>query len=248
MYRIAAVDDHPMFLEGIACALSEMPDVALVAKGNCASDAIEIANRIRPELMFLDVSVPGCGLQAAQVILAAQVDCRIVFFTSAEDDERLRRSLALGAHGYLLKGDAVSDLQDAIRRVRDGRQFISAEFSRRAADAGRRASANASRIDVLTARERSILNLILTGHSSKEAAAALGVSAATVKSSLSTIYAKLAVRTRLEAVLLWRSWLHEAGTSPAIDCAPRDRRSSEGKGKEPAKTSAMAHASGKTLN
>ncbi|MDP9362834.1 MAG: response regulator transcription factor [Chloroflexota bacterium] len=206
--QIAIVDDHPLFREGVALTLAAQPDIQVVAEGASAADAVRIAGEKLPEVMLLDISMPGGGLNAARQIAAAYPVVKVVMLTVSEDDEDVTAALRAGARAYVLKGVAARELVGILRSVAAGDVYVTpslaasllAELTGPAT--GR---AGGSRLDELTEREREILERVASGDSNKEIAARLGLSEKTVKHHMTNILQKLQVRNRVEAALLARA-------------------------------------------
>ena len=202
--RIAVVDDHPLMREGIAAVLSSVDDFEISATGENASDAIRICSENRPDLMLLDVSMPGCGLSAAREIKAAQPSVRILFLTVSEEHSHVTAALQAGACGYLLKGIGGAELVNTIRCVSAGQAYIMPAFAARLlADpraSAENATSSASQIDSLTQREKQILKEVAVGRTNKEVARRLGLSEKTIKHYMTNILHKLGARNRVEAI------------------------------------------------
>lgn len=200
--RILLVDDHPLFREGVAASLASADDFEVVAHAGSGEEAIELAGLLQPELILLDVSMPGMGGIAAVAPIIAEVpDARIVMLTMAEDPELLMAALKAGAHGYVLKGVSSGELRLILRRVADGEAYVSPslaaemliEFSR---------PRQADTLERLTPRETEVLNLLRRGLTNREIGLQLHLAEKTIKHHMSVILQKLQVRSRTEAVLL----------------------------------------------
>lgn len=200
--RILLVDDHPLFREGVAASLATAEDFAVVAQAESGEEAIELALELRPDLVLLDVSMPGCGgIVAAARIAEALPEVRIVMLTMAETPESLMAALKAGAHGYVLKGVSANDLRTIVRRVAEGDAYVTpalaaemlTEFSRpRVPDS----------FESLTLREAEVLDLLSRGMSNREIGEQLHLAEKTVKHHMTAILQKLHVRSRTEAALI----------------------------------------------
>ncbi len=205
--HIAIVDDHPLFREGVAQVLSRQPDIEVVAEGESAEDALAIAATRLPDIMLLDVSMPGGGVNAARQIARAYPVVKIVMLTVSQDEDDVTEALRAGAQGYVLKGVAARDLVEILRSVASGGAYVTPSLA-----AGllydltspSKSQRPTSPLDDLTERERQILERVAAGDSNKEIGAELGVTEKTVKHHMSNILQKLQVRNRVEAALMAR--------------------------------------------
>ena len=127
--RIAVIDDHPIFRGGLQRAFSLAPDVKLVAEGASAADASLIAKEQQPDVMLLDVTMPGGGIEAARAIVASGSSVKTIMLTGSDDDEYVAAALAAGAQGYLLKGANAAELLEAVRTVHSGRPYVTPALS-----------------------------------------------------------------------------------------------------------------------
>lgn len=196
--RVAIVDDHPMMREGIALALRSAKDFEVVAHGESADDAIRICREDVPDIMFLDISMPGSGLTAASAITANSPAVKIVMLTVFEDEHHVNESLRSGARGYVVKGVSGSELIQTARSVADGECYISPALAARilreivqtTSSAATQGSGDPS-ISELGTRTDEVLRLLADGFNSTETAERLGISEEQVKRSLSTMLARL---------------------------------------------------------
>jgi two-component system, NarL family, nitrate/nitrite response regulator NarL len=205
--RVVIVDDHVLFRDGLATILDAQDDLEVVGQGGSAEDAIRLARDLLPEIILLDLDMPGGGLEAARVI---SMDCpvtRIVILTASEDDDHLIAALKTGTRAYVLKGVAARELLRILRSVAAGESYVPPALAARLllelhepGVASR--SKNANPIDELTERERQILEGLAAGLSNKEIGLKLFLSEKTVKHYITNILQKLQVRNRVEAALL----------------------------------------------
>jgi two-component system, NarL family, nitrate/nitrite response regulator NarL len=206
--HVAIVDDHPLFREGVAHTLAAQPNVEVVGEGESAADAIKIAAERMPDVMLLDVSMPGGGLTAVRQIAAAFPVIKVVMLTVSEDEDDVTAALRAGARAYVLKGVAARELVRILRSVAAGEVYVtpalaaSLLFDLTGSKSGSHA---ANPLDVLTDRERQILERVAAGDSNKEIGAQLHLTEKTVKHHMTNILQKLQVRNRVEAALLARS-------------------------------------------
>lgn len=200
--RIALVDDHPFFLEGARRALQRVKDVKLVAQGSTATEAVKIAEEQRPDIMILDITMPGSGIEAAKTIRAAHPSIHIVFLTGSDDEDHVTAAISSGARGYVLKGADAAELMTAVRTVMAGQPYVTPALSMRMLfDGGKPVDgADSAALKALTGREMEILNLAAQGMTNADIARELGIALQTVKNAMSRILEKLSVRNRVEAI------------------------------------------------
>lgn len=202
--RVLLVDDHAFYREGVKAMLAAA-DAGVVVVGEAATgeEAVALAGTVEPDVVVMDLALPGMsGLEATRRIHAERSELPILVLTMADDDSVLA-ALRAGARGYLLKDASIDALTRALYAVRDGQAIFSASsagFVRDAAtgDGGRRARP----LPQLTDRERDVLALLVRGRSNAEIAAALRLSAKTVRNYVSSILVKLGARDRTQAVIL----------------------------------------------
>jgi len=209
--RIAIVDDHPLFREGVARSLAELGGFEIVGEGGNASDAVELAERAKAHIMLLDISMPGGGLGAAAKIIASHPNLKIVMLTVSEASADLAAALKAGVHGYVLKGVGSNSLAEILNAVAKGERYVSPILSAQLLnDLIRPEKNNASLIAQLSEREVDILKLVSEGLSNKEVAKRLFLQEKTVKHHMTRVLAKLRVRNRTEAAL----FLHGSMAGP----------------------------------
>jgi DNA-binding NarL/FixJ family response regulator len=124
LLQIAIVDDHPLFREGVAFILDQQPDLEVVAQGASAADAVAIASQRLPDLMLLDVSMPGGGLNAVREIATAYPVVKVVMLTVSENEDDVTAALRAGARAYVLKGVAARELVGILRAVAAGDVYV----------------------------------------------------------------------------------------------------------------------------
>jgi two-component system, NarL family, nitrate/nitrite response regulator NarL len=204
--RVALVDDHPLFREGVASVLLSCPDVEVVAQGGSADEAAEIAQTGRPDVVLLDVSIPGGGLSAIRQITAHCPASRVMMLTVSVDKTDVLEALRLGARAYVVKGVSGRELVQALRVVMQGERYISPSLGAMLlsdVDSGKAETRIPAAKD-LNSRETAILSLVTQGLTNKQIAARLQLSDKTVKHYMTSVFQKLHVRNRLEAALLMR--------------------------------------------
>jgi DNA-binding NarL/FixJ family response regulator len=203
---VVVVDDHPLFREGVASTLDGEPDMEVVGQGDSAEQAVALATDLVPDIILLDVDMPGRGIEAAETIARSCPSTRIIMLTVSEEEDDLMAALKAGAKGYLLKGIAGRDLAEVVRRIHSGDVYITPTLATSilvdltGGETERDETRDA--LDDLTQREREVLELVAGGHSNKEIAERIFVSEKTVKHHMSNILQKLQVRNRVEAALL----------------------------------------------
>ena len=203
--RIAIVDDHPLFREGVTRSLAEIGGFELVGEGASATEAEQIARTAAPDILLLDISMPGGGLNALGAILAARPQQKIVMLTVSEANADVAEALKTGARGYVLKGVGSKALAEILRDVADGQSYVSPSLSARLlSDLLKPAGSKPDPLSLLTGREADILKLVAEGLSNKEVAARLSLQEKTVKHHMTRVLAKLNVRNRTEAALVAR--------------------------------------------
>lgn len=220
--RIAVVDDHPMLRDGVIHTLSLQPDFEVVGEGATADDAIRLADEHLPDVLLLDVSLPGGGIEAARSIAARCPAVRIAMLTVAEDEETVSAALGAGARGYILKGISGPELAKTVRDINAGEDYVSPALAARLlAELGSKANAPRSgdraSLDpfaTLNPREERILVLVADGLSNREVGEKLELSEKTIKHYMTNILQKLRVRNRVEAALLAQKFLAGPPTRP----------------------------------
>ena len=211
--RVLIADDHPLFRHGLAALLAAEPDFEVVGEATTGDEAIALAGSLQPDLVLMDIRMPGVnGIEATRRILQTSAQIRILVVTMFEDDASVFTAMRAGARGYLLKDAQKADLLRAIRAVGNGEAIFSPAIATRLMDffaQGAAAPAAASpahgapavAFPELTEREREILNLIAQGHNNTEIATKLVLSPNTVRNYVSSIFSKLQVEDRTQAVI-----------------------------------------------
>ncbi|MGE0312005.1 MAG: response regulator [Lautropia sp.] len=206
--RVVVVDDHPLFRGGVVRTLQEADDFEVLGEGGSADDAVALVDRHLPDLVCLDISMPGGGIAAAAEIGRRYPAVRIVMLTVSETEEDVFAALQAGASGYVLKGIGARELMEALRSVAAGSSFVSPDLAARVlvalepGSAGR--SGSSDPFSSLTQREEQILKLVALGQSNKEVARQLDLQEKTIKHYMTNILQKLQVRNRVEAALAFR--------------------------------------------
>jgi len=198
--RVLVVDDHPLFRDGVCGLLASVPETDVVGTATTAEEAVREATLTRPDIVLMDLNLPGgSGLTAIPRIAAACPDAAILVLTMVEDDTALVAALRAGARGYLLKGISQEELLAALRTVRDG----GAVFTGTVADRVRAGLAGTDRAptsEPLTEREGQVLRLLAEGTDPAGIARELGLSTKTVQNHVSRVLAKFQARDRVDLV------------------------------------------------
>ena len=200
---IAFVDDHPTLLAGIASLFADDPRFSIAGTAGSADAAVALAAASRPDIMTLDLSMPGDVFAAIRSIAECSPATNVVIFTAYADVDMALRALDAGAHAFVLKGRPSEDLFAAIETVKGGGLFVSPDFSplliggfrNRARRERERPAAR------LSAREQQLLQGLFEAKTNKEIARALGLTEKTVKHYMTNLMSKLKVKSRLEVVL-----------------------------------------------
>lgn len=219
--RILLADDHPMFREGVAHSLGSEPDLDVVAQTASGEDAVELAQRLTPDVVLLDITMPGAGGIAAAARIAASVPgTRILMLTVSEDKDNLLAALKAGAHGYVLKGASASELRAIVRRVAGGEVFITPALAARLLVEFSRPQPR-DPLSELTAREHDVIELLSLGSSNRQIAERLHLAEKTVKHYVTCILQKLHARSRTEAALI--AVQHGLPTRAAPEATPANQ-------------------------
>jgi two-component system nitrate/nitrite response regulator NarL len=199
--RVVVVDDHPLFRAGVVQAIQWDASVCVVAQGSTSSEAIELVQQHGPDVLLLDISIPGNGISAAEAIAATRGAPRILMLTVSADSQDVLRAIDAGAVGYVLKGINANDLIAAVKGVASGETFISPNLSLGLISSIGR-SAKPDPRDALTTQESRILKMLGQGKSNREIGELFGVREKTVKYHVTNVLRKLGVRNRVEAALI----------------------------------------------
>lgn len=206
LIQVIIVDDHPMFREGVVQTLRAEPDIEIVGEATTSAEAMRLAGELLPDIILLDLAIPGGGLRAAEAISAASPVAKIIILTASEAEEDVLAALKAGARGYILKGVSGRDLIKIVRSVHAGEAYVTPSLAASLLSemqGGKRGQDQAAGpFDDLTERERQILQKLAAGLSNKEIAQELALSEKTVKHYMTNILQKLQVRNRVEAALL----------------------------------------------
>jgi DNA-binding NarL/FixJ family response regulator len=201
--RVGIADDHPVFRAGLRTVVEDSLALAYVGEAGTAEEAVTLAAEHRPDVLLMDIHMPGgSGIEATRRVLAAHPSMGVLMLTMLEDDTSVFAAMRAGARGYLLKGAAPDDIVRAILAVAAGDAIFSPPLAARMVHfftAGRAGEPHP--FPDLTARERDILELIAGGNANTEIAGRLGLSEKTVRNNVSVILAKLQVTDRAAAIV-----------------------------------------------
>lgn len=215
------VDDHPLFRGGLRGALELDESVQVIGEAQDGPQALELARALKPQVILMDVNLPGMnGLQVTRELTAERVELAVIILTAYHDDEQMLHAVRAGAYGYFPKEVAPTELLNAVRTVSEGTYVINDEVLAKPQVAHWLISqfesmqlgneeAPEETFRALSSREMEILKLITRGLSNKEIARALGISRQTVKNHMTSILRKLAVNDRTQAAVyaLRRGWI-----------------------------------------
>lgn len=198
MIRVVIVDDHPIVRAGLVALIDAADDLEVVGTGSTGLEAVEVARATTPDVVLMDLRMPGLdGDEATARIVAANPVTRVVILTTYESDDAILSAIEAGASGYLLKAAPEAELLAGVRAVAAGEVALAPGV---AALLVKRAAAPVAEAPVLSAREREVLRLVAEGLSNREIGEHLFLGEATVKTHLLHAFAKLEVRDRTRAV------------------------------------------------
>ena len=206
--RVVLVDDHALMRQGIRTILSAQPDIEVVGEASSGEEALTVVSQTRPDVVCMDVEMPGIGgLEATRRLVAnAEVTAHVLMLTTFEREDYLLAALEAGASGFLLKNARPEHLVDGVRAIAAGEALLAPELTRAVIEravARDRGTSDAPRgvlPEQLTEREGEVLRLIAQGLSNDEIAERLLIGRATVKTHVSNVLMKLSLRDRVQAV------------------------------------------------
>jgi DNA-binding NarL/FixJ family response regulator len=202
--RVVVIDDHPLFRAGVIHTLRSEQDIQVVGEGCSAGDAVQLAEQNCPDIMMLDMNMPGGGMAAIRGVLARFPRVKPLMLTATADNGQVSAAMQGGAWGYVLKGVRGTELIQSLRVIHGGERYVAPAVAAWlfAAVPASPVKAAPDRFAGLTTREEQILALIVEGLSNKEIGGRLDLSEKTIKHYLTIVLEKLNVRTRVQAALL----------------------------------------------
>ncbi len=225
---IVVVDDHPLFRQGVADALSLSPRIRVIGQASHGVQGLEMILSLRPDLAIVDVNLPGMnGQQITHEVTSERISTRVILMTAYDDGEQMLHAAIAGASGYCTKDIQPEHLTELILNVGEGRYVMAGEVMSEKSfahwlqlqleSARRSYSEPGSPFHPLSEREMEVLNLVVEGKSNKEIAALLGISHQTVKNHITSILRKFGVEDRTQAVVyaLKRGWVKLNHEKPA---------------------------------
>lgn len=212
--RVLLADDHAIVRQGLKLLIDSQPDMAVVGESADGNGAIEQATALKPDIIVMDLSMPGMnGLVATRTLKRAQPNVTIVALTRHDDDTYLEELLRAGASGYVLKQSAPTKLLQAIRAVAAGGVYLDAAMTSRVADGllARKAEISSQPHAPISERESEVLRLTAVGHSNKEIASQLKISVKTVEAHKANAMRKLGLTGRVDIIRygVLQGWLYD---------------------------------------
>jgi DNA-binding NarL/FixJ family response regulator len=200
MIRVLLIDDHPIVHDGVTAVLRVESDIRVIGSVESVDRAIEHIRREMPDVVLLDLRLPGEeGVTGVRRLIAAFPDLRVIVFTAYDVEEYVFGAMQAGAKGYLLKGSPAAELVRAIRHVYGGGTYLSPTIGAKLATHAVRPRRETS---LLTPRELAVLRLVAAGQSNRQIAESLGITERTVKFHVTAIFNKLGADNRAQAVAL----------------------------------------------
>jgi DNA-binding NarL/FixJ family response regulator len=202
--RVLIADDHPLFRDGMRGLLDEVDDTQVVGEATTGEEAVELAEKLQPDVILMDIKMPGInGIEATREILHTSPHIGVLVVTMFEDEDSVFAAMRAGARGYLLKDARGEEVLRAIRAVNDGEAIFGPGVAQKLMDffSAEKPAAPPRAFPELTTREEEVLSLIAQGYGNKEIAERLFLSLKTVRNHVSNIFTKLQVADRAQAVI-----------------------------------------------
>lgn len=204
--RLLLVDDHEVVRAGLSALLAQHEELEVVGEAGTVAGALEVAEKVKPDVVLLDVRLPdGSGFEACRKLHQLTPPVRVIILTAFADEEIVMQAIGSGAEGYLLKEIDEQGLVRAIKEVAEGRSILDPAVTRRVMNRAKDGSGSqpASKLDRLSTQERRVLELVAQGKTNKEIGLALGLSDKTVKNYLSNLMEKLQLSRRSSAAVFY---------------------------------------------
>jgi len=199
MIKVLLVDDHELVRTGIEALLNSQDDISVVGVTNCGEEALEILERISPDVILMDINMPGIGgVETCRRMLQRYPEIRIVALSVHNDGPIPSQLLKMGAVGFISKGSPVDEMVNAIHTVIDGKRYLCSEVASNLAFQGLPGEGDQSPFSKLSQREAEVVNLILQGKSIKEMSELLLISDKTINTYRYRLYDKLKVKNDVE--------------------------------------------------
>jgi two-component system, NarL family, response regulator LiaR len=196
--RVLIADDHGVVRQGLRMFLALDPEIEIVGEAASGEETLQLARELRPDVVLMDLLMPGMGGVAATRIIREELpDVEVIALTSVLDDEAVTGAIRAGAIGYLLKNTKADELRRAIKSAAGGQVYLSPEAAARLVREVRIPGSP----EALTERETAVLRLVAKGQANKQVARELGIGEQTVKTHVSSILGKLQLQSRTQAAL-----------------------------------------------
>ncbi|MDR3370146.1 response regulator transcription factor [Rhodoferax sp.] len=203
--RLLLLDDNTLFRKGLSALLSQQPDISVAGDVSTGREAEQMSARLEPDVLLMDLRLEGVsGLDIATQIKRRHTQIKVVMLTASRTEEYVRAALRMGIDGYVLKDASLEELLIAIRSVAKGKKYLSPDVSGHVVESflhPEQTNGKSSQLDVLTHRERGILQLIAEGRTNRSAAEFLCVSPKTVEKHRASLMQKLGLRNATEMTL-----------------------------------------------
>lgn len=200
---IVLADDHPIVRQGLRTVLEAEPDLTIIGEAADGLETVELAARLRPQVLILDLMLPGLsGLEVTRQVHQRSPQTRVVILSMHANEAYVLEALRNGASAYVLKEAGAAELLQAVREVTAGRRYLSPPLSERAIEAyvEKAAAIPLDQSETLTTREREVLHLAAEGHSNAEIAARLGISPRTAETHRANLMRKLGLRSQTDVI------------------------------------------------
>jgi two-component system nitrate/nitrite response regulator NarL len=212
LIRVAVIDAQPLFRDGVVNLLKSAGEIDVVGEGASASDALRIAREQHPNVILLDVTIAGGGIETAAELVRAHPDIRVIMLTASEVEQHVASALKAGVRGYILKRSSGQEVIEAVRSIARGESYVAPNL------AARLLSKKSDRIEVaaghdLTTCERKVFAFVARGMSNKEIARSFDCTERTVKHHMTNIMQKLNVRNRVQVALKFQPERYEGAAN-----------------------------------